>query len=87
MVNMLSDQQLQKLADLYNRWLSRENMHSIYWGDFHALPIKIPHGPIANAGPLLNFHTLWKIFSACMKHHVSPHLCQSETIPTTQFTL
>ena len=25
-----------------------------------------PHGPVANARPLLNFHTLWKVFSTIL---------------------
>ena len=87
MANLLSDQQLQILAHLYNRWLAREDMDSIQWGHFYALPNKAPHGPIANSRPLLKFHILWKNFSACMKPHVSHLLCQSQIIPVTQFAL
>ena len=86
MVNLLSHQQLHELAELYNQCLSGENMCSKDWGDFYALLYKVPHGPIANCRPLLNFHALWKLFSACMKQHVSS-LFQPEVIPVTQFAL
>ena len=87
MVNFLSDSQLLHLVQLYNTWLAGGDMDGIYWGDFYALPNKLPHGPIANARPLLNFHTLWKIFSASIKKHVTHLLCQSQVIPVTQFAL
>ena len=38
-------------------------------GHFYALPTKVPHGPIVNARPLLNFTTMWNLVGA---HIASP---------------
>uniref|UniRef100_A0A6U8G256 Uncharacterized protein n=1 Tax=Eutreptiella gymnastica TaxID=73025 RepID=A0A6U8G256_9EUGL len=47
--------------------LEGEPTKVLYMGDFCAIPNKVPHGPVANARPLLNFTTLWKTLSACIK--------------------
>ena len=87
MLRFLSDDHLCIPTDIYNRWLKGEKMTCLYWGDFYALPNKVPHGPIANARPLLNFHTLWKVFSTILKQHTTESLCEAELIPKTQFAL
>ena len=60
---MLEDENLQYLTDFYNRSLQGEPFDDIFAGDFYTLPNKLPHCPIANARPLLNFTTVWKILS------------------------
>ena len=83
----LSYKQLERLAQIYNRWYHGEHLHKLFQGDFHSLPNKIPHGPIANARPLLNFTTIWKIFPACLKQFLIPILCATHVIPPSQFAL
>ena len=87
MVGFLSYSQLEFLVQLYNRWLTGEQLDTIHWGDFYALPNKLQHGPIANARPLLNFNSIWKILSTALKQHVSSPLCKAHIIPPTQFAL
>ena len=86
-VGLLKDNHLDSLAALYNRAITGEPNSVLYQGDFYTLPNKLPHGPIANARPLLNFATPWKILSGCVKDHLAPFLCAAEIIPTTQFAL
>ena len=57
-LRFLSDKQLERLAQIYNRWYGGKYLHKVFQEDFYALPNKIPHGPIANARPLLNFTTI-----------------------------
>ena len=83
----LSDKQLEHLAQMYNRWYDGEYLHKVFRGDFYALPNKIPHGPIANARPLLNFTTIWKVFSTCLKQLLTPILCVAPVIAPSQFAL
>ena len=87
MLRYLWDEHLQMLADICRHWLSGEEMTCLYWGDFYALPNKVPEGPMANACPLLTFHTLWKVFSTMLKQHLSERLCEAELIPKTPFAL
>ena len=75
------------MAALYNRAITGESNSVLYQGDFYALPNKLPHGPIANARPLLNFATMWKMLSGCVNNHLAPFLCAAEIIPTTKFAL
>ena len=84
---LLEDPQLESLVTLYNRAITGETCSVLYQGDFIALPNKPPHGPVANSRPLLNFATMWKILSGCLKNHLAPYLCAAEIIPTTQFAL
>ena len=83
----LSDTPLERLAQIYDRWYHGEYLHTVFQGDFYALPNKIPHGPIANARPLLNFTTIWKAFSACLKQFFTPILCAAHVISPSQFAL
>ena len=86
-LRILTDEHLGRLAQLYLRWYHGENITSIFQGDFYALPNKVPHGPIANVRPLLNFTTLWKVFSSVLKRYVTRALCHSRVIPLLQFAL
>ena len=86
-MGLLEDSHLESLVTLYNRAITREPCTVLYQGDFIALPNKSPHGPVASFWPLLNFATLWKILSGCVKNHLAPYLCAAEIIPTTQFAL
>ena len=83
----LSDKQLERLSQIYNRWYNGEHLHKVCQGDFYALPNKIPHGPIANARPLSNFTTIWKFFSACLKQFLTPIFCTAHVIAPSQFAL
>ena len=83
----MCDDQLIFLSTLYNRWYQGEHLHAIYKGDFYALPNTKPHGPIANAKPLLNFTTIWKVFSECLQTFLTPILCATQVIPPLQFAL
>ena len=86
-LRFLRDTQLEHLVQTYNRWYHGEYLHKVFQGDFYALPNKIPHGPIANARPVLNFTTIWKVFSACLKQFLTPILCAAHAIPPSQFAL
>ena len=86
-LRFLSDKQLGCLAQIYNRWYHGEYLHKVFQGDFYAPPNRIPHGPIANARPLLNFTTIWKVFSACLKQFLDPILCAAHVIPPSPFAL
>ena len=72
---------------MYNRWYHREYLHKAFQGHFYALPNEIPHGPTANARPLLNFTTIWKVFSTCLKQCLTPLLCAAHVIPPSQIAL
>ena len=41
-------------------------------GDFYALLSKVPHGPIANAKPLLDFTTMWKLITVHIDNQYIP---------------
>ena len=84
---MLVEEHLQDLANFYNRSLQGEPFDDVFAGDFYALPNKLPHGPIANARPLLNFTTVWKILSGITKDCITPPLCEHLRIPHTQMAL
>ena len=82
-----ADEHLDGLAQMYQRWYQGEDITSIFRGDFYAPPNKLPHGPIANARPLLNFTMLWKVFSSVLKRYLTPVLCASGVIQPLQFAL
>ena len=72
---------------MYQRWYQGENISSTFWGDFYALPNTLPHGPIANGRPLLNFTTSWNVFSSVLKRHLTPVVSNFGIIPPLQFAL
>ena len=62
-------------------------LQALVHGDFYALPAKVPHGPIVNARPLLNFTTMWKLVGAHIAHQYVPLLARAGVLPCTQFAL
>ena len=56
-------------------------LRALVHGDFYALPAKVPHGPIANARPLLNFATTWKLVRAHIAHQYVPLLARAGVLP------
>ena len=81
------DKQLERSSQIDNRWYNGEYLHKVFQGAFYPLPNKIPHGPIANAQPLLDFTTIWKFISACLKQFLTPILCTAHVIPPSQLAL
>ena len=47
----------------------------------------MPHEPIVNARPLLNFTTMWKLVGAHIASHYLPNLTRTGVMPCTQFAL
>ena len=56
-------------------------------GEFHALPAKVPHGPIINAHPLLNFTTMYKLVGAHIASRDVPLSARAGVLSCTQFAL
>ena len=46
-------------------------------GDFYAVPAKVPHGPIVNVRPLLNFTTRRQLVRAHVAHQYVPLLARA----------
>ena len=55
MLEWLQDEQLQWVVDFVQDIPRGKPLDVVVQGDFYALPNKVPHGPIVNSRPLLNF--------------------------------
>ena len=59
-------------------------LRAIAHGEFYALRAKVPHGPIVNARPLVNFTTMWKLGGAHIASQYVPLLAGVGVLPCTQ---
>ena len=87
MIEWLHDAQPQWVVDFIRNVVARVSLDILVHGDFSALPAKIPHGLIANARPLLNFTTMWKIISAHIADQYVPLSAQTGVLPCTRSML
>ena len=87
MIEWLHDDQLQWVVSFIQRVSAGVPLWAIVHGDFYALPAKIPHGPIVNACPLLNFTTMWKLVGAHIADQYIPLLARTGVLPCIQFEL
>ena len=85
MIEWLHDDQLQRVESFIQRVSAGVPLRAIFHGEFYALPAKMPHGPIVNARPLLNFTTMWKLVGAHIADQDVPLLARAGLLPCTQF--
>ena len=69
MIERLREEELQWVVEFLQSVSAGVPLRALIHGAFYALPAKMPHGPIVNAPPLLNFTTMWKLVGA---HIASP---------------
>ena len=74
MSEWLHNDQLQSVVGFIQEVSIGVQLRAIVHGDFFALPVKIPHGPIVNADPLLNFTTKWKFVGTHIANEYVPIL-------------
>ena len=86
-VEWLCDDELQWVVEFIQRVATGVLLQPIIHGDFYAFPAKIPHGPIVNARPLLNFTTMWKFVGAHIASQYVPLSARAGVLPCTQFAL
>ena len=65
MLEWIHDAQPQWVVDFVCNVANGALLAVLVHGDFYALPNKGPQGPPANARPLLNFTTMWKLGAYC----------------------
>ena len=87
MIEWLHDDQLQRVVGFIQQVSTGVPLRAIVHGDFYALPAKIPHGPIVNARPLLNFTTMWKLVGAHIVDQCVPLLARARVLQCTQVAL
>ena len=87
MPEWLHDAQLKWVVDFVCNVANGLPVAVLVHRDFYALPNKVPHGPLANAPPLLNCTTMWKLTGAHIANHRIPLRTQSGVMPSTKFAL
>ena len=87
MIQWLCDEELQYMVEFLQSVSTCVPLRALVHGDIYALPAKVPHGPIVNARPLLNFTTMWKLIGAHIAHQYVPLLARAGVLPCTEFTL
>ena len=69
MIEWLCDEEFQWVVEFLLSVSTGVPLRALVHGDFYALPAKVPHGPIVNARPLLNFY---HHVEACRGTHSRP---------------
>ena len=87
MIEWLREEELQWVVGFLRSVSTRVPLRALVHGDFYALPAKVPHGPIVNARPLLNFTTMWRLVGAHIASQYVLLLAQAGVLPCTQFAL
>ena len=84
MIEWLHDTELQWVVEFLQSVSTRVPLRGLVHVDFYALPAKVPHGPIVNARPFLNFTTMWKLVGAHVAHEYVSVLARAGLRPCTQ---
>ena len=87
MIEWLRDTELQWVVEFLRSVSARVPLWALVHGDFYALPAKVPHGPIVNARPLLNFITRLILVGAHIAHRYVPLLARAGVLPCIRFAL
>ena len=87
MIEWLRDDQLQWIVNFIRQVTAEVPLRTLVHGDFYALPATMPHGPIVNARPLLNFTTMWKLIGAHIADQYVPLVARAGVLPCPQFAL
>ena len=85
MIEWLREEEVQWVVEFLQSVSARVPLRALVHGDIYALPAKVPHGPIVNARPLLNFTTMWKLVGAHIASQYVPLVARAG--PCTQFAL
>ena len=87
MIEWLLDNQLHWIVDFIQHVTAGVPLRTLVHGDFYALPAKMPHGPIVNERPFVNFTTMWKLIGAHIADQYVPLLARAGVLPCTQLAL